>query len=180
MKRAMLIVLVPLVILVPSSCHPPGGGEPGTTPDPGTGTGGGIAQTSNLFLLQSDGSYLFTTRDSAYWGPNGYTLWALPLAGQQTFAGRDVILKKNSGNLYAGFGIVFCQYDTGDPALGETMLVVMINGQKQYSVGEATGSVYTPYTSSTWISAQNLNMGYGVTNEVKVTRGREEGYLRFS
>jgi hypothetical protein len=169
MKRLSLTILMPFVILL-SGCPSPGGGGPGPAPDPGTG--GVVEQKSDLFVLQTGGSggYAFTTNDSAYWGPSGYTLWALPLPGQPTFAQRDVTLKKTSGNTYAGYGIVFCQYDTGNPSLGETMLVVMINAQKQYSVGEATGSVYTPYTSPTWIQSQYLTYGYGGPNNVKVTQ----------
>ena len=46
----------------------------------------------------------------------------------------------------------------------------MINAQRQYSVGEANGSVYTPYTASTWMPSSSLAMGYGMTNTVQVTR----------
>ena len=131
---------------------------------------GPVVEQSSLFVEQEDGSYLFTTNDPAYWGPNGYTVWALPCLPQVTFTQRDVLLAKQSGNTYAGFGLVFCQYDTGDPALGETMLVVMINTQQQYSVGEATGSQYTAYTNPTWIQDPILGKGYGLSNEVRVTR----------
>ena len=50
------------------------------------------------------------------------------------------------------------------------MLVAMINTQQQYSVGKATGSVYTRYTSSTWVQSTVLGKGYGVPNDVKITR----------
>jgi len=167
MRRIALIILMPLVVLLPSGCPSPAGGNPGPIDDPGTG--GVVEQKSDLFV-QQNGGYGFTTNDTAYWGPNGYTLWALPLAGQQTFTQRDVTLIKSSGNAYAGYGIIFCHYDTGNPSLGETMLVVMINTQQQYSVGEAIGSVYTPYTSATWMQSLSLTRGYGVTNDLKVKR----------
>ena len=69
-----------------------------------------------------------------------------------------------------GYGIVFCQYDTNNAFHDETMLVVMINTKQQYSVGEATGAIYTPYTNPTWIEDKSLVLGYGMQNEVLVTR----------
>ena len=167
MKRIALVILMPAVILFLSGCPSPGGGTQAVVDD--TGTAGVVEQKSELFV-QLNGVYDFTTNDSAYWGPNGYTLWALPLAGQQTFTQRDVTLIKKSGNAYAGYGIIFCQYDTGNPSLGETMLVAMINTQQQYTIGEAAGSVYTPYTSPTWVQNPGLAKGYGMTNNLKVTR----------
>jgi hypothetical protein len=167
MKRSALIILVPLAIVLPSGCPSPAGGTQAAVDDMGTA---GVVEQKNELFVQQNGGYGFTTNDNAYCGPNGYTLWSLPLAGQQTFTQRDVTLIKNSGNAYAGYGIIFCQYDTGNLSLGETMLVVMINSQQQYSVGEATGSVYTPYTSPTWVQKPGLAKGYGMTNNLKVTR----------
>ena len=168
MKKTPLIVLAPLIILLPVGCPTPAGNNPAPPSDPGTG--GVVQQQNNLFVSQPNGEYDFLTNDSAYQGTNGYTLWALPLPGQTVFTKRDVTLTKSGGNGYAGYGIVFCQYDTGNPSLGETMLVAMINTQQQYSVGEATGSVYTRYTSSTWVQSTVLGKGYGVPNDVKITR----------
>ncbi len=142
----------------------------GTTTTTDNGPGDVVEQNSNLFVPQSDPkSYRFSTNDSAYWGPNGYTLWGLSLAGQIPFLQRDVTLVKTSGNTYAGYGVVFCEYETGTPAV-ETMLLVMINTQQQYSVGSVTGSDYTPYTNPMWIQDLHLNRGYGIANEVKITR----------
>ncbi len=167
MKRIALVILMPAIILFPGGCPSPAGGTQAVVAD--TGTAGVVEQKSELFV-QQNGVYEFTTNDSAYWGPNGYTLWALPFAGQQTFMKRDAALIKSSGNAYAGYGIIFCQHDAGNPSQGETMLVAMINSQQQYTIGEATGSVYTPYTSPTWVQNPGLAKGYGMTNNLKVTR----------
>jgi len=164
-RSAAWIVLPPLAILLcgcPFS-YPPQ--ETTTSEDTG-----GAEQHDELFVQQPDQSWLFSTNDSAFWGPNGYTLWALPLAGQATFAMRDVELVKNSGNAWAGYGIIFCQLVTGEPSSEESMLLVMINTQQQYSLGEVSGSRYTPYTSPTWVSHSGLNRGYGIVNRVTVTR----------
>jgi hypothetical protein len=174
MKKTALIILAPLVILLPIGCPTPGSGSSPAAPGD-SGTAGTVQQQDNLFVVQQNGEYDFSTNDSAYQGTNGFTFWALPLPGQTPFTQRDVTLAKSSGNAYAGYGIVFCQYDTGNPILGETMLVVMINNQQQYSVGEATGSTYTPYTSSTWVQSQYLNKGPGPTNTVNVTRDSSSG-----
>ncbi len=77
---------------------------------------------------------------------------------------------KTSGNGWAGFGIVFCHVDPGDPLQEESMLLVMINTQQQYSLGEVNGSRYSAYTTPTWITCPQLARGYGVPNRVRVTR----------
>lgn len=164
------MMVLPLIVLFPLGCPAPAGENNGTPGAPDT-SGGDVAQKDDLFVAQGDGSYVFTTNDTAYWGPYGYTLWAvMPALSQPTFTQRDVVLTKSSGNAAAGYGIVFCQYDSGNPAHDETMLIVMINTQQQYSVGEATGSVYSPYTNPTWVQDLHLVKGGGNPNEVLVTR----------
>lgn len=166
MRRVAWIVLASFAALL---CGCPSPNDPAaSTMD--TGTGGTAEQRDELFVQQPDRSWLFSTNDSAFWGPNGYTLWALPLPGQSTFAQRDVDLVKASGNAWAGFGIIFCQFIPSDPSQVESMLLVMINTQQQYSMGEVNGSRYTPYTGTTWVSHLGLHRGYGVINGVKVTR----------
>lgn len=171
-------VLLPLVFALAAlvGCANPAGGAP--KKDGGTGDGGGEAQADNLFVLNATtGSYDFATASADYLGPDGYTLWSLSLGAQSTFVGRDVTLRKDSGYQYAGYGIVFCERALGDGS--ETMLVAMINTEGQYSVGEAAGSTYTPYTGTadnSWVNANAssavLHVGYGEgnANELVVTR----------
>ena len=143
-----------------------------TTEDAGGtgGTGGTTDQQDQLFVQQSDpASWLFATSDSAYWGPGGYTLWSLPLQVTDPFVQREVTLVKTSGNAWAGFGVVFCHADAG-PGVSESMLLVMINTEQQYSVGEVNGSHYSPYTTPTWVTHASLAHGYGVPNAVRITR----------
>jgi hypothetical protein len=164
-RRAAWIVLPSLAVLL---CGCPSSYPPQETPT--SEDSGSTEQHDELFVQQPDQSWLFSTNDSAFWGPNGYTLWSLPLAGQATFATRDVQLVKSSGNAWAGYGIIFCQLVTGGPSSEESMLLVMINTQQQYSLGEVSGSRYTPYTSPTWVSHSALNRGCGVVNRVTLTR----------
>ncbi|HUW42517.1 MAG TPA: hypothetical protein VMV90_16045 [Rectinemataceae bacterium] len=168
MKLMTAATAAAAMLLVLAGCPSPVGA--GSSESANGSAGGTLAEASSLFVPDAQtGSYDFSTNDSAYWGPNGYTLWTLS-SSQTPFAQRDVVLTKTSGNAYAGYGIVFCEYDSGDAAHDETMLVVMINTQAQYSVGVATGSSYTAYTSSTWLSSNYLAKGLGMANEVKVTR----------
>lgn len=166
MKRLSCSLLASAGLLLLGGCPSPTGGSAGSSG--GTGGGETVAQVDSLFEQQAEGSYEFSTNDSEYWGSNGYTLWALT-SSQAAFSKRDVKLTKTSGNAYAGYGFVFCEYDSGDAYGDESMLVVMINEELQYSVGVATGSTYTAYTSSTWVTSDYLHAGQGMTNEVQVT-----------
>lgn len=177
MKRAALVILMPLIMLLPIGCPVSAGGGPGDTVD--AATGGEVKQQDDLFVPQADGSYSFSTNDSAYWGPDGYTLWSMSLLVQEPFTQRDVTLVKISGNAYAGYGFIFCQYAVSGAPQQETMLVVMINTEGQYSVGEATGSEYTSYTSPIWIQGLSLNTGYGISNTAKVTRDQSGLFTLF-
>ena len=172
MKRRVCAALPSLaVLLVLTSCTKPDAGSP---PPDTTTPGGSVQQQSSLFVQSASNTneHDFSTNDPAYWGINGFTLWALPSSFpvQAPFSTRDVTVVKGSGDGYAGYGIVFCSYDTGSSPAVETFLLVMINTQQQYSVGEVTGSSYTPYTTSTWVSSSYLAKGYGVTNHVVITR----------
>jgi len=175
MGRFFRVIAVSLVVLLPQACQAPIGNDKGKADAPSEA----VVETSDLFVVQTDGSCTFSTNDPAYWGPYGYTLWAMPCPAQPTFTQRDVLLTKQSGNLTAGYGIVFCQYSTANQANDETMLIVMINAKQQYSVGEATGSVYTPYTTPMWVEDKILSGGIGMNNEVKVTRESDGNFSLF-
>jgi len=164
-----LLGLLAAVTAVLGGC--PSSYDPGNgTPDSSAGTGGTPQQNDELFVQQSDPqNWHFTTADTAYWGPSGYTLWSLSLPDQEPFAQREVSLVKTSGNAWAGFGLVLSHVDSAGAAL-ESMLLVMINTQQQYTIGEVNGSHFNPYTSPTWVTSPNLTRGYGGSNDVKVTR----------
>jgi len=165
MRKLALVILAVLIVLLAAGCPSPTTGK--TTVD--HGTGGSSTQHDELFVTTDNQTFSFSTKDTAYWGPDGYSLWTLRQdGGQSPFVSRRVNVVKSSGNDYAGYGVIFCQYDTGD-SRGESMLVVMINTQRQYSVGEVTGSSYAPFTTPTWIQSPSLHNGYGVSNEIGVT-----------
>jgi hypothetical protein len=159
-------------------CSVPTEAKPDDAEHDGSPTGG-IVRASDLFTQELSGECRFFTADSAFIGPRGYTLWTLSGSEQTPFLRREAILRKDGGNIYAGYGIVFCEYPSSDG--NETMLVAMINAEAQYSVGEATGAVYSPYTSSTWVNAPaQLLAGYGMSNVLAVVRDPATGIFSLS
>jgi hypothetical protein len=145
-------------------------GCPSTTaPDSQAETGGdsgSVAKVDSLFVetAAGSGSYVFKTNDAAYRGPYGYTLWTLTGAAVTPFVSRTVELSKISGNASAGYGVVFCSWDTGS---GETMLVVMIDTQREYIVGEVTGASFSEIVP--WTESPSLVAGYNVANTVSLS-----------
>ena len=138
----------------------------GTTTGPSNPEAGQVAMRSDLFVPDG-GNVTFTTNDPAYWTENGYTLWAPTGGSQSTFASLERKLTKTEGDGDAGYGLVFCHYDTGDSALGETMLVVMLNTKGKYIAGEVVGSTFTAFFP--WTYTSTLSPGLGVANRLKVT-----------
>ncbi len=135
-------------------------------------------QVNDLFVETAPKKYELQTNDAAFWGPYGYTLWGLKGAEKTPFVSRTVELSKSSGDASAGFGAVFCHYDTGDPNLGETMLTVMINTEGEYIIGEVIGPNFTEMTP--WTDSTLLVHGYGVKNAIGITFNDLTGEFRLS
>lgn len=145
-----------------SGCASPAqGGEAPEIP-----TDNHVAEHSELFVDKGDGAITFETNDGAYVSPTGYTLWTPNGATQEPFVERETKLTKLSGDDIAGYGIVICQYDTGDPYVGMTMLVLMIRTDGDYIVGEVNGSTFTALFP--WTPSAALVSGYNQANTVKV------------
>jgi hypothetical protein len=148
-------------------CGCPVSPKDGSDPDP-KDIPRDFEQVDDLFvsLPAPKTGYELRTNDTAYWGPYGYTLWGLKGTEQSPFVGLTVELNKTSGDTSAGFGVVFCHYDTGDPNLGETMLTVMINTEGEYIIGEVIGASFTELTP--WTQSPLLVQGYGVKNTIGI------------
>jgi hypothetical protein len=131
----------------------------------GQGESSPFEEVSDLFQDTSGGIVVLETNDKNYLGPRGYTLWALRGAGNNPFIRKEVDVIKQSGNLYAGYGILFCHEVSG---LDESMLFVMINTQKEYMAGKViNGDV--EYIKE-WTTFNYLSAGIGMTNKIVVTR----------
>jgi len=160
MKRLIGITGLFVSLVFIAGCWAPGPDPEPTPPLPEP------VRVDDLFVDAEGGGYELTTNDSAFWGPYGYTLWALKGAEQTPFTGREVSLCKTSGDDSAGYGIVICHYEDADPGIGETMLVVMINTNRQYIVGEVMGAEFTQIVA--WTYSDRLLANKGQTNVVRV------------
>ena len=166
MKDPLRIILFAALLPLISGCPL----TPGSDSGPAVGgNDGDVLQVDDMFTADPDspGHFIFQTNDPAWWGPYGYTLWALKGEALSPFVSRQVQVNKVSGDSAAGYGVVFCHYDTGEPTVGETMLVAMIDTQREFIVGEVTGASFSeilPWTESTFLSR-----GYNQANVMKVT-----------
>lgn len=166
MKRLIATAALLVILAFIAGCVPPGTTPPNEEPP------SPIKQVDDLFVVADvdgdgvDDGYRLTTNDAAFWGPYGYTLWALKGAEQAPFTSREVELCKTSGDDSAGYGMVICHYEDADPGIGETMLVVMINMNRQYIVGEVIGAEFRQVVA--WTSSEALLAGKGQTNKVRV------------
>ncbi len=146
------------------------------TPTPATSSGTGgedIAEVGELFVDGGGpGEVVFLTNDTAWWSPLGYTLWALNGTSADPFSEREVKCNKVSGSDVAGYGIVLCHYDSGDPDTGETMLVVLINASAEYIVGEVVDDEFFPFFP--WTDSDNLLDGYNKGNRIRVVWDNSE------
>jgi hypothetical protein len=166
MKDPLPIILLAALVLLISGCPL----TPGSDSGPAVGgNGGDVLQVNHLFTADPDlpGHFIFQTNDPAYWGPYGYTLWTLAGVPLSPFVSRQVEVNKVSGDSAAGYGMVFCHFDTGEPAVGETMLVAMIDTQREFIVGEVTGASFSEIVP--WTESGYLRMGYNQANVMKVT-----------
>ena len=126
-----------------------------------------LPSLSGLFVDgTAAGEVIFFTNDTRYWSTLGYTLWALNGETADPFTSRHVKCNKIAGSARAGYGLVFCHYASGDAAVGETMLAVLINAAGEYIVGEVTDDTFTQLFP--WTESDNLYHGYNKGNVVRV------------
>ena len=137
----------------------------GTTTAPGNPEGGHVEMHSDLFVVDG-GDVTFTTTIPRI-GQKTATRSAAPTGGSQNpFASIGRNLVKTEGDADAGYGLVFCHYDTHDSAFAETMLVVMLNTKGKYIAGKVVGSTFTAFFP--WTYSNKLAAGLGVANRLKV------------
>jgi hypothetical protein len=145
--------------------------ESGSVPD------NDIALLSELFEQsgQDPRTRVFFTNDPALQGLYGCTAWALTGSRQEPFAARELLLQKASGDGAAGFGVILCCRQ--DEQLGETMLVVLINTRRKFTIGEVTEAQFryiVPWTECTALVEGNA------FNRLRVQSGGEGFSLYFN
>lgn len=120
--------------------------------------------STDLFTLQDDGSTLFLFNDKTFKKENGYTFWSQNMNANTPFRDFSTVVKKVSGNLGAGFGVVFrCSEIDGTYYL----LTVLINTHGSYTIGKVKDGEYE-YIQE-WKGSQNLRRGYGVDNLITIS-----------
>jgi|SRR5271157_4381554 len=158
----MLLILVLAIMGCPVTA------PRGTSPE-AEGTAEDLRKVDELFVAdaQIPSRRVFRTNDPAYKGPYGSTIWTLAGPPEEPFQKLEVELIKVEGDDAAGYGVVFCSYDTGNPETGETMLVAMINTRREFIVGEVTGAAFTEIIP--WSSCQSLNAGFSQSNVLRLS-----------
>lgn len=157
--KFLSLILFPILL----SCAPIGQSEPENPDVPFTE----ITESSEFFpLTENAGEYEFFTNDKAFIKPYGMTFWAPVLAEQPLFTEIDISLSKISGNPYTGFGVVFCHGLRGEP-LEATMLVLMINLNQEYIVGEVVKDRFN--TLIPWTHSGSLHPGFNQENRVRIS-----------
>jgi hypothetical protein len=158
MKIYLFLVLVTGIFLL-SACPGYVAGEIDTTELPN------LEEKSVLFVDKGGGLTVFETNDSRYNGARGYTLWALHGSSVEPFSELNVVVKKNSGYNYAGYGVTFCH---GASNGVETMLIVMINTRQEYLIGKVINGDFEEIKA--WTPNAFLKLGYSQDNRITVTR----------
>lgn len=149
-----------------AGCAPPAGSpipaDPVPQPPPGP------VVSSDLFVPApgKPGELAFRTNDPARKGPRGHTYWYLGSGVQEPFVSRAAYLSKASGNAEAGYGLVICNRPLEAGGTRETMILVMINNQGKFIVGEAAGTDFQAIIP--WKPSSALRKGANQRNHVRV------------
>ncbi|QQO10752.1 hypothetical protein [Breznakiella homolactica] len=152
-----------LMAAVLTGCPNPTSPRTDSDSDPGKT----FEENSELFEKKDSGAIVFETNERKYESERGYTVWGLKEGKQEPFAARDVEMVKVRGYAGAGYGIVLCHgKETGSEE--ESMLVVMINTEKEYTVGKVVDGVFTYIEPWTYTDA--LDSGYGAKNRLRIER----------
>lgn len=139
-----------------------GGNLGGINPpvDPGDGI---IEQKSELFNTDGSDRLLFLLNDTKY-RDSGYTFWKYLENDWDAEQGIEMELVKESGNYLGGYGFFFA----GGPVegYGESMLVLLLQKDGNYTIGKAVEGKYQEVIG--WRSSLYLRKGYGVKNTVSI------------
>lgn len=176
-KNLGLILAVGCLSILVAGCPITPVEEP---PEPGFESDGTVGIDSELFSSDSEDPSVtvFKTNDPDHWTTNGYTIWALSDTAPRDFVSIDVSLSKISGNSTAGYGLVVNQYY--DDEFGTVLLVLMINTEGEYIIGEVVQNQFFPFQP--WKSSSYLVSGYNQSNRITLSYdGDSDEYsLRFN
>jgi len=170
MKTPFFLFTLVSAVIVLTTCVSPYTGETviinGIPGEEGTP----LVIASDLFTPVEIGIYRtrFLAYDPKYRTPTGYTLWSY-CSENEIFQERTVIVRKPSGNLIAGYGLIICAAPRTVKGRTETIfLTIMINNNQQYTVGKVTGASYVPLVN--WTTGGGLRKGVGMENTIRVEK----------
>lgn len=140
-----------------------------------------ITESSQLFSKEGStgaaAEYVFSTNDRAYVSENGHTLWTEISEGRGKFRTIETTAVKSSGNINAGYGIVFCIDNIEEAEMvHKYMYVLLVNCKGLYAIGQVKDGTYTPMIG--WSESKNLLSGIGVKNKIRIEK--EEGVFIIS
>jgi hypothetical protein len=138
-------------------------------------TGQPAAEASALFSDEGSGDdgrrvTRFYTADRKYRTVRGYTLWTAGDGTEGTaFTDRTVVVRKATGNMAAGYGVVICEGVRPVGGVNERVfLTVLVNNQGEYAAGKVYGGRYESLIW--WTRDEALLAGSGVGNEIRIVR----------
>ncbi len=110
--------------------------------------------------LDGNGFVQFSTNDPQYYN---YIFWNTYTQTYESLMSTvTATVEKQSGSLYAGYGIVFCYQDNNN------FYRLLIDAAGQYSVYSKVGGTYSAIIPWTTTPSLHLNSGIGVENEISV------------
>jgi len=143
MFRWLLLVLTGLILV---SC--------------GSSSNPSVSIQTNRWQLDGNGFVQLATNDAQYYGRIFVTDFLQ--TGQTQMDTVTAVVKKQSGSLYGGYGIIFCYGDSNN------YYRLLIDAAGQYSVYAKINGIDTTITPWTIAASPNLNTGVGVENMISV------------
>lgn len=151
-RRCSVLLFVSVLCMLLMSCG--GGGDPAPSPP----------VTVQTIKWQADGNGFaqFLTNDAQYYQ---YGFWSTKAQTYETqMSTVTATVKKQSGSLYGGYGIVFCHQDANN------FYRLLIDAAGQYSVYARIGGNYIAIIPWTLAPSSHLNKGIGVANVISVVQ----------
>lgn len=168
MKRAIGLAIISAILLLGCGLRNPS--------LPGEATQEKIPTVNQIFEPQADGTFLFETNDEDIISAGGraYNQYWASVTEDGAFV-YNVIVKKNYGDEYGGFGLIFQQTD-------ETRLWFFdIDVKGYYCLGKLMDGKRIFVSDDIWVDSEGLlAVGYGLPNNLKVVFDGTTNYEIFS
>jgi len=135
----------------------------------GSSSSSSVSVQTNRWQLDGNGFVQLLTNDAQYYGRVFVTDFSQ--TGQTQMDTVTAVVKKQSGSLYGGYGIIFCY---GDP---NNHYRLLIDAAGQYSVYARLNGVETSIIPWTLAASPNLKSGVGVENVISVRQATGSNFV---